>query len=60
MPKVKSLNSQNEIVVDLKNEHLRNQEEEQDLLYMQTHACPSLEALWDNEKDAEYDKLVVI
>lgn len=41
----------------LKEQYLRNQEEDKELKYIQTHTCPSLKKVWDNEKDAEYDKL---
>ena len=36
---------------------LRHEAEDKDLLNMTTHIGPALQELWDNPKDAEYDKL---
>ena len=41
----------------LKDHYSKNKIEDKDLLYLKNHASKSLEKLWDNEKDAEYDKL---
>jgi len=41
----------------LKEHYSKNKIEDKDLLYLKKHASKSLEKVWDNEKDAEYDKL---
>jgi len=41
----------------LKDHYSKNKIEDKDLLYLKNHASKSLEKIWDNEKDAEYDKL---
>ncbi len=41
----------------LKDHYSKNKTEDKDLLYLKKHASKSLEKIWDNEKDAEYDKL---
>ncbi len=41
----------------LKDHYSKNKIEDKDLLYLKKHASKSLEEVWDNEKDAEYDKL---
>ncbi len=41
----------------LKYHYSKNKIEDKDLLYLKSHASKSLEKVWDNEKDAEYDKL---
>ena len=46
-----------EYVLESIREKLRHEAEDKDLLDMTTHIGPALRELWDNEKDAEYDKL---
>ena len=46
-----------EYVLESIREKLRHEAEDKDLLDMTTHIGPVLRELWDNEKDAEYDKL---
>jgi len=46
-----------EFVLESVRERLRHEAEDKDLLDMTTHISPVLQELWDNEKDAEYDKL---
>ena len=46
-----------EYVLNSIRERLRQEAEDKDLLDMTTHISPSLQEIWDNEKDAEYDKL---
>lgn len=41
----------------LKDHYTKNKKEEKDLLKLKTYASRSLNEVWDNEKDAEYDKL---
>ena len=38
-------------------QRLRHEAEDKDLLNMTTHIGPALQEIWDNPKDAEYDKL---
>ena len=44
-------------VMESVRERLRHEAEDKDLLDMTTHIGPALQELWDNAKDAEYDKL---
>ena len=41
----------------LKDHYRKNKIEDKDLLYLKKKASKSLEEIWNNEKDAEYDKL---
>lgn len=41
----------------LKEQYIQNKNEEKELLLMRMYPSPSLKELWDNEKDAEYDRL---
>ncbi|NMC99288.1 MAG: hypothetical protein GYA62_06175 [Bacteroidales bacterium] len=41
----------------LKDHYSKNKIEDKDLLYLKKKASKSLEEIWNNEKDAEYDKL---
>lgn len=41
----------------LKDHYSKNKIEDTDLLYLKKHAGKSLEEVWDNPKNAEYDKL---
>ena len=38
--------------------YIRNKSEDKDLLNMRQYASSSLEAVWSNKKDDEYDKLM--
>ena len=46
-----------EYVLESIRERLRHEAEDRDLLDMTTHISPALQEIWDNGKDAEYDKL---
>ena len=46
-----------EFVLESVRERLRHEADDKDLLDMTTHISPVLQEIWDNEKDAEYDKL---
>ena len=41
----------------LKEQYIRNKNEEKDLTYLKTRASRSLQEVWDNEQDSIYDKL---
>ena len=41
----------------LKEHYSKNKIEDKDLLYLKKHASKSIEDIWDNEKDAQYDNL---
>ena len=41
----------------LKDHYGKNKKEEKELLSLKTYASRSLKEIWDNDKDAEYDKL---
>jgi|GEM_PF-6507817 len=41
----------------LKEQYVRNKNEEKDLTYLKTRASRSLQEVWDNEQDSIYDKL---
>ncbi len=41
----------------LKDHYSKNKIEDKDLLYLKKHASKSLEEVWNNPKDADYDKL---
>ena len=46
-----------DFVLESVRERLRHESEGKDLLDMTTHISPALREIWDNAKDAEYDKL---
>ena len=46
-----------EYVVESIREHLRRESENEQLSAMSVNISPALKDLWDNEKDAYYDKL---
>lgn len=46
-----------EYILEIVRERLRMEEEERQLSTMATNIGPVLKELWDNEKDAAYDKL---
>ncbi len=41
----------------LKEQYVRNKNEEKELTYLKTRASRSLQEVWDNEQDSIYDKL---
>lgn len=50
-------NSINEYIIESLRERMRQETEKKDLLQITTSVNPVLEELWDNEKDAAYDRL---
>lgn len=41
----------------LKDQYIRNKNEDKEMLYLKSYTCPSIKEVWDNDKDSVYDKL---